>query len=51
VSRCVVQALWLYPAFQLEFLGRPTFSPLWSASVLFLGINGWILVRLMAAFR
>ncbi len=40
----VGQAAWLQQAYELEFLGRTTFVPgLWLASMLFFGINCWIL--------
>ncbi|KAL7413130.1 PIG-M-domain-containing protein [Mrakia frigida] len=47
----VGQALWLLPAFQLEFLGRETFLLLWAASILFLVVNGVIMGEMMQAFR
>jgi len=38
------QALWLQQAYQLEFLGKSTFFPgLWAATLVFFGINVWIL--------
>lgn len=38
------QGLWLQQGFQLEFLGKSTFVPgLWLVSILFFGINCWIL--------
>lgn len=38
------QAFWLQQGFQLEFLGKSTFFPgLWLASILFFGVNCWIL--------
>ncbi|CAI4219297.1 unnamed protein product [Parascedosporium putredinis] len=41
---CTSQALWLHQAFQLEFLGRSTFTPgLWAASLAFFLVNCWIL--------
>ncbi|KAM3083955.1 GPI mannosyltransferase 1 [Clarireedia jacksonii] len=40
----LTQALWLYQAFQLEFLGHSTFVPgLWLSSLLFFATNVWIL--------
>ncbi|KAK5171905.1 GPI mannosyltransferase 1 [Saxophila tyrrhenica] len=40
----VGQAAWLQQAYGLEFLGHSTFVPgLWLASMLFFGINCWIL--------
>lgn len=38
------QGLWLYLGWRLEFLGESTFVPgLWLASLLFFGVNCWIL--------
>lgn len=38
------QALWLWQAYELEFLGRSTFVPgLWGSSLLFYAVNMWIL--------
>lgn len=38
------QAIWLHQGFELEFLGKSTFVPgLWLASILFFGVNCWIL--------
>ncbi|KEZ41465.1 GPI mannosyltransferase 1 [Scedosporium apiospermum] len=38
------QAIWLQQAYQLEFLGLPTFTPgLWGASLAFFLVNCWIL--------
>lgn len=37
------QGIWLQQGYQLEFLGGSAFSGLWLASMIFFGINIWIL--------
>ena len=38
------QVVWLQHGYQLEFLGRSKFVPgLWQASLLFFGVNCWVL--------
>lgn len=40
----LTQAFWLHQAFQLEFLGKSTFTPgLWISSILFFLVNSWTL--------
>jgi|AntAceMinimDraft_5_1070358.scaffolds.fasta_scaffold134406_1 hypothetical protein len=41
------QVLWLALAYCLEFRGLGVFVPLWSASLLFLLANAWLMVELM----
>lgn len=36
------QAVWLKFAYDLEFVGKPAFLPLWSASLLFMAANTFI---------
>ncbi|CAG8566305.1 4658_t:CDS:2 [Acaulospora morrowiae] len=39
------QAIWLYQAYQLEFLGENTFLGIWMAGVMFFVANFWILTE------
>lgn len=39
------QALWLSIAYRLEIEGEPVYFELWLASVVFLAVNAWALVR------
>ena len=45
------QAIWLKYGYSLEMLGRPVYKQLWQASLLFMGTNTLILVRLLAALK
>lgn len=46
------QALWLQQAYQLEFLGKPTFVPgLWLGTLMFFAINVWILGIIISDIR
>ncbi|XP_070574814.1 GPI mannosyltransferase 1-like [Ptychodera flava] len=40
------QAIWMYPAFNLEFEGQDTFLYIWMAGILFFAMNVFIMVRL-----
>ncbi|KAI8348862.1 PIG-M-domain-containing protein [Blakeslea trispora] len=42
------QAIWLYYAYGLEFLGQNTFFSLWMAGVVFFVINCWIIVEFIS---
>ncbi|CAG8566978.1 1756_t:CDS:2 [Acaulospora colombiana] len=39
------QAIWLYQAYQVEFLGENTFLRIWIASIMFFLVNLWILTE------
>lgn len=41
------QAIWLYQAYLLEFLGENTFLRIWMASIAFFVINIWILTEIV----
>ncbi|PKY43055.1 hypothetical protein RhiirA4_398220 [Rhizophagus irregularis] len=43
----VGQALWLYQAYNLEFLGENTFFSIWLASIVFFAANIWILTEIV----
>jgi len=46
------QAIWLQQGYQLEFLGKSTFFPgLWLATIIFFGINCWILGVIVSDIR
>lgn len=44
------QALWLYHAYQLEFLARDTFVPLWLSGLALLVAQAWVAVTLVNAW-
>ncbi|CAG8618896.1 11549_t:CDS:2 [Gigaspora rosea] len=44
---CTSQAIWLYQAYLLEFLGENTFLMIWLASIAFFVINIWILTEIV----
>ncbi|KAH9824178.1 family 50 glycosyltransferase [Melampsora americana] len=50
-SWIITQALWLNQAYQLEFLGRSVFRPLWICSCLFFISHSWILICLIQAYK
>ncbi|KAF4553114.1 GPI mannosyltransferase-like protein 1 [Elsinoe fawcettii] len=43
VAWAVGQAIWLQQGYQLEFLGKSTFIPLWHSTISFFAVNCWIL--------
>ncbi|CAJ0844879.1 831_t:CDS:2, partial [Entrophospora sp. SA101] len=45
------QAIWLYYAYNLEFLGENTFSKIWMSSILFFLINIWILTEFIKNYE
>jgi phosphatidylinositol glycan class M len=48
----VSQAAWLQQGYELEFLGRSTFSPgLWLSSIAFFLVNCWILSIVVSDIR
>lgn len=44
------QAVWLSQAFRLEMLGESVFLQVWSASILFLVIQAFVLGELLRAY-
>jgi phosphatidylinositol glycan class M len=45
-----LQALWLSLAFSLEFRAENVYLPLWLAGIIFMLVNGWILVEVLRAY-
>jgi phosphatidylinositol glycan class M len=44
IAWVAAQGLWLQQGYELEFRGRSTFVPgLWTSSLLFFGVNVWVL--------
>lgn len=47
----ILQALWLYFGYRLEFLAQDVYFSLWMAGLLFLVINTWCIVSLIKAYK
>jgi phosphatidylinositol glycan class M len=47
----VAQGAWLGTAFQLEFMAREVYLPLWAAGLGLLGTSTWVLGEIIEGWR